>query len=69
MVNPAFKHMDLWEPLTWPAGQSTGSARQRVEMEGQETQRIVTRQSNQVSFIERQLWVYKHNLGSAAGDT
>jgi hypothetical protein len=25
--------------------------------------------SDQVSFIERQLWVYKHKLGSAAGVT
>jgi hypothetical protein len=24
---------------------------------------------SQVSFIRRQLWVYKHKLGRAAGDT
>jgi hypothetical protein len=44
------------------------SARERVGIEGQEMQRMETRESDQVSFIVL-IWVYKHKLGSAAGDT
>ena len=49
--------------------------RERVGTEGQETRRMETTQAtcsrikSRVSFIERQLWVYMHLLGSAAGDT
>ena len=52
-----------------------GSARERVETEGQETRRMETRQSvcSRLKFgdwfIGRQPWVRMHTLGSAAGDT
>ena len=55
--------------LTQPEGQSTGSASESGDGGARCEEWRQDSLSDQVSFIERQLWVYKHKLGSAAGDT
>jgi hypothetical protein len=65
--------------LTQPAGQSMGVCKRKSRDGGARDMKNgdktvclikspVSSLKSQVLFIERQIWVYKHKLGSAAGD-